>query len=217
MPPSCCAARSAAAGRCPTGGTRPGSGPTSAGSHVAAQQRDGCRSRRAAAWRSRSGAAPARRLPARPAGGRDPATRGSGSSATSTCGPCRPRGTARPPSGRSPGRRRGSSSPAAATSASCGSTGWHTPAPWPWPGPGPAGARAAPRRSAAVARRPASFRIHACIRCRPACLAEVWPPVIAVRLRYTGWNRANANHASSQRNTRSGLIARHSSITRWTS
>jgi hypothetical protein len=28
-----------------------------------------------------------------------------------------------------------------------------------------------------------------------------------VRLRYTGWKRAKANHASSQRNTRSGLIA----------
>ncbi len=40
---------------------------------------------------------------------------------------------------------------------------------------------------------------------------------IAVRGRYTGWNRAKANQASSHKNTRSGLMARHSSITRPTS
>ena len=39
---------------------------------------------------------------------------------------------------------------------------------------------------------------------------------IAVRCRYMGENRAKANHASSQRKMRSGLIARHSSMTRCT-
>ncbi len=54
-------------------------------------------------------------LPARPGGGRGPARPGSGSSARSRCGPCRPHGTTRRPSARSPGRRRGSSNPGAAT------------------------------------------------------------------------------------------------------
>ena len=40
---------------------------------------------------------------------------------------------------------------------------------------------------------------------------------IPVRRRYTGWERAKANHASSHRKTRSGLMARHSSMTLSTS
>ena len=65
--------------------------------------------------------------------------------------------------------------------------------------------------------RPDTSRTAPCIQGSAAARAAPAAEAIAVRVRYTGWNRAKANHASSHRNTRSGLIARHSSITRSTS